>query len=337
MKPLKIAIEQYRGTAYDIGYEQGKQINTSLIDMFSRIVDEDEIDLTELKKLYSIHAPHLLDEMYGLADALTIPFKRAALFSGYGAPEIKGMGCSSVVNNKMLVRNYDFSPELYDARLVFVQPKEGYASVGHSLHVTGRLEGVNEKGLAIALHFVNSKEPQNGFTAASVIRIILDTCKNTEEAIDKIKQLPHSWSYNFSIGDAEGNTAVVEESPFEIKVRRDENMLLCTNHFQKEEMSRLNREHLAGSKKRLAFLSNSELENRSALAFFNTFRDSDAPLYNEAYKAFFGTLHTFAYLFDERKVLTAIPHGEVLKFDFTEWVKGKNIEQKELNGYLNDA
>ncbi len=125
---------------------------------------------------------------------MDIPFKRAALFSGYGTPEIQGMGCSSIVNSKMLVRNYDFSPEVYDARLVFTQPNEGYASIGHSLHEMGRTEGVNEKGLAVALHFVNSKETQNGLTAGSIIRILLDTCKNTDEAVNMIKQLPHSWS-----------------------------------------------------------------------------------------------------------------------------------------------
>src|SRR5690625_6135603 len=124
---------------------------------------------------------------------MDIPFRKAALFSGYGAPEIQGMGCSSIVSHRMLVRNYDFSPEVYDARLVFVQPDEGYASVGHSLHVMGRTEGVNEKGLAVALHFVNSKETQNGLTAASVIRILLDTCENTDQAVNMIKQLPHSW------------------------------------------------------------------------------------------------------------------------------------------------
>lgn len=335
MNPFKISIEQYRGTSYDIGYKQGQQIDPSLIDVFSKIIDEDKIDLTELTNLYSHHAPHLLEELYGIADAMEIPFKRVALFSGYGAPEIQGMGCSSIVNSKMLVRNYDFSPEVYDARLVLVQPEDGYASVGHSLHVTGRTEGMNEKGLAVALHFVNSEETQIGLTAASVIRILLDTCKNTDEAIDMIQQLPHSWSYNFSIGDSEGNTAVVEQSPFEIKVRRDKDMLFCTNHFQKKEMSRLNREHLEGTKERLGFLSSGDLANKSPLECFNMFRDAVTPLYNESYTDFFGTLHTFAYLFEEHKVLTAIPHGKILEIYFNDWVKGKDLTQNELCGYLN--
>ncbi|MBY7143941.1 peptidase C45 [Virgibacillus sp. NKC19-3] len=335
MKDFQISIEQYRGSSYDIGYQQGKQVDQSLINMYSNIVDVDGINLDELKDLYHLYAPHLLEELSGLADSMDISFNKAALFSGYGTPEIQGMGCSSVVNDKMLVRNYDFSPELYDSRLVFVQPKEGYASVGHSLHMLGRTEGANENGLAVALHFINDKDTQKGLTAGSVIRIVLDTCKNTDEAITMIRQLPHSWSYNFSIGDAEGHTVVVEESPFDIKVRRDNDILFCTNHFQKQEMNNLNRENLEGTQGRLDYLSQSNLRKLNGQEAFNRFRDATTPLYNEAYDAFFGTMHTFAYLFEEDKILTAIPGGEVLEIDFTEWVKGKNVRQHALNGYLN--
>ncbi|HLR67189.1 MAG TPA: C45 family peptidase [Virgibacillus sp.] len=336
MRDFEISIEQYRGIAYDIGYQQGQQIDRSLIGLYSNIINEKEIDIDELINLYSLHAPHLLDELKGIADSIDIPLSKAVLFSGYGAPEIKGMGCSSIVNSNILIRNYDFSPEVYDARLVFIQPDESYASVGHSLHVTGRTEGVNEKGLAIALHFVNSQDTQNGFTAAAVIRIILDTCKSTEEAIKMIKQLPHSWSYNFSIGDSNGNTVVVEQSPFNIKVRESKDILYCTNHFQRDDMQTLNRDNLEGTQERLSYLNQSELENNNNLHdIFKLFRNESTPLYNDQYIEFFGTLHTFAYLFDEGKVLTAIPNGKVLEIDLKEWVNGKDLNQNELKGRLN--
>ncbi len=65
MIPFKISIEQYRGTSYNISYCQGKQMNKSLIEMFSKIVNEDEIDLTGLKNIYSLHAPHLMKNCMG--------------------------------------------------------------------------------------------------------------------------------------------------------------------------------------------------------------------------------------------------------------------------------
>jgi len=335
MEDFKVSIEQYRGDSYDIGYQQCQQIDRSLLVMYSNIINKEGINLEELKEIYLSYAPHLFRELSGIADSMDIPLRTAALFSGFGAPEIQGMGCSSVVNHKMLVRNYDFSPEAYDARFVFVQPSEGYASVGHSLHVMGRTEGVNEKGLAAALHFVNSKDTQNGLTAASVIRIILDTCKNTEEAVNVIKDLPHSWSYNFSIGDAEGNAAVIEESPFDIKIRKSEEILLCTNHFQRGDMSIHNRENLEGTRERLNYLGQNNLAKMDVQGIFNMFK-ADKPLYSEEYHEFFGTLHTFAYSFNDNKVLTAVPNGDVLEIDFNEWVKGKDLNQKEIIGRLNN-
>lgn len=141
------------------------------------------------------------------------------------------MGCTAVVSSNYYVRNYDFSPEVYDNRLALVNPKEAYASVGYSLHMLGRHEGVNEKGLTIGFHFVNHTHPRKGLSAASVIRIVLDTCQTTEETIQLIEELPHSWSYNYSMGDASGYTAVVETTPVEINVRHDQDTLIMCESF----------------------------------------------------------------------------------------------------------
>ncbi|UJL45177.1 hypothetical protein KFZ58_12225 [Virgibacillus sp. NKC19-16] len=100
-------------------------------------------------------------------------------------------------------------------------------------------------------------------------------------------------------------------------------------------MLRLNRENLEGTKERLNYLSQSKIEKMNGQDAFNTFRDAATPLYNEHYHEFFGTLHTFAYLFDENKIITAIPGGEVLEVDFNKWVRGESIKQNVLNGYLN--
>src|SRR5699024_9230334 len=102
-------------------------------------------------------------------------------------------------------------------------------------------------------------------------------------------------------------------------------------------MMELNRENnvVTRSQERLNCLHNRHLETMSIREIVDTFRDVRTPLYNEEYREYFGTLHTFAYLFDQNKVLTAIPGGDVLEIDFNEWVKGKNINQKELIGNLN--
>lgn len=244
------------------------------------------------------------------------------------------MGCSSVVNQDFAVRNYDFSPEIYDHRLVLIQPKDCFASVGHSLHVLGRHEGVNEKGLSVSFHFVNNDQTAKGLTASMIIRIVLDTCKNTGEAIELLKQLPHSWSYNFSIGDREGKTAIVEISPFEFEIREGINTLMCTNHFQHQDMLDKNRNDHINSHKRITHMNNKNLDSLSGSEVFKWFKDPSSGMFYKDYNGLFGTLHTFAYLFRSNIVLTSLPYGDTFNLDWKSWVEGKDVKQRSLRGSL---
>lgn len=334
MEAMMVSVEQYRDTCYNIGYAQGKKMDSSLLAKFEVLVNE-RFNVEGVKEVFHEFAPHLLDELQGLADALHIPFsKAAALFSGYDIPTIKGMGCSSVVNSTFAVRNYDFSPELYDNRFVLLQPREGFASVGHSLHIIGRHEGVNEKGLFIALHFVNNQQPNVGLTASSIVRMVLDTCESTKDAIALLKQVPHAWSYNFSIGDGSGTTAVVEVSPEGVRVREGSPKLMCTNHFQHKDMEQMNRTDYTNSFTRLSYLTKKSMDKVCGEEIFNWFRNPNSEMFYTDYDNLFGTLHTFAYIFESQTVLTAVANGEPLAFTFKNWVDGSNIEISRLNGEL---
>ncbi|WP_404451699.1 C45 family peptidase [Virgibacillus necropolis] len=334
MEPIEVSVEQYRDTAYNIGWLQGQRIDNSLIANISKL-ESASFDPDKAKEVFIQYAPHLLDEIEGLADALEISYKEAAsLFSGYDIPKLKGMGCSSVVNQEFAVRNYDFTPEIYDHRLVFVQPKECFASVGHSLHVLGRHEGVNEKGLFLAFHFVNNDQTAKGLTASTIVRIVLDTCKSTEEAIELLKQLPHSWSYNFSIGDSLGRRAIVEITPFEVKIRSGVDTLLCTNHFQHQDMVNKNRVDHTNSHKRITHMDNKNLDNLSGKEVFEWFRNPNSGMFYKDYYGLFGTLHTFAYLFSNDIVLTTLPYGKTLIIDWKSWLEGNDVKQRSLRGNL---
>src|SRR5690606_34046712 len=88
-------------------------------------------------------SPIVLEEIKGLAEGLDLSEEAALkIFSGYDLVLPK-MGCTAMVHNGLYARNYDFSPEFYDARLVFSCPTDGYASVGFSQHMIGRLDGMN--------------------------------------------------------------------------------------------------------------------------------------------------------------------------------------------------
>ncbi|PAV31615.1 hypothetical protein CIL05_02870 [Virgibacillus profundi] len=337
MKPITVTVEQYRNTAYQTGFLQGKQLSNSLLSKLS-ILENKHFTMNDANKLFEHFAPHLLDEIQGLADALEISVTKAAsLFSGYGIPGFEGMGCSSVVNQRYAVRNYDFSPEIYDHRLVFIQSEGSFSSVGHSLHVIGRHEGVNEKGLYAAFHFVEKERPKLGLTASTVIRIILDTCESTEDAVDLLKQLPHSWGYNFSIGDRDGNTAIVEIMSDEIRVRKSEGILLCTNHYQHHDLIDKNKNDYTNSYRRIEDLEEKGVNRLTGKEAFDWFKTPDSAMFYKDYKNLFGTLHTFAYLFDKEIILTALPYGETLEIDWKAWVDGNNIRTTRINGKIIQA
>ncbi|MBY7144812.1 hypothetical protein KFZ56_17470 [Virgibacillus sp. NKC19-3] len=49
---------------------------------------------------------------------------------------------------------------------------------------------------------------RKGLSAGSILRIVLDTCQTTDEAIQLMKKLPHAWSYDYSMEDTKGQIAV---------------------------------------------------------------------------------------------------------------------------------
>lgn len=50
---------------------------------------------------------------------------------------------------------------------------------------------------------------------------------------------------------------------------------------------------------------------------FTVFKDVDSPLFEQDYDHFFGTLHTFAYSFDDKSILTSIANSsQNVEIDF---------------------
>ena len=148
-------------------------------------------------------------------------------------------GCSAVMSGGVYGRNYDFWPRGYEARFALVQARGSYASIGGSHQLTGRLDGMNERGLTIGLHLVKVRPHSPGLTSALLVGR-LDSCATTAEAIDLLRRLPHAMKYNSSLLDAGGVAAVVEAGAGAVVVRRGD-WLACTNHFQSPQLKRLNR------------------------------------------------------------------------------------------------
>lgn len=340
MVNFTVNVLQIRDSSFNIGYKMGKLIqNKPLVKTLDTITKSD-IDVKSMETIFSTFAPHLIEELEGLSQGLEIPFNKAAsLFSGYDVPKTEAMGCSALMTKEYYVRNYDFSPELYDGLFSLVQPDTSFATAGYNLQILGRHDGVNQEGLVSGLHFVSNHDYTKGISAWTAIRMILDSCPTIDDAIHMLKEIPHAACYNFSLGDKNGNFAVVEASPEKVVVRQGSSLLTCVNHFQDHMLTNKNRSvTIEGSVKRNNYLLYMKNKNYKHVEMFDIFKDINSPVFFTDYENLFGTLHTFSYSYQDSRILTAIARSnQVLDVNFQAWVDGEPINEHILEGMIEES
>lgn len=332
MKKIYSEIIQFRGSHFDFGVKQGKLLKDSLT-----VINRENqwkvrrprftIDPNEVKDSITPIAPGIWEEILGLQEALEWPLERALTeFGGYRL-EIPRSGCSIVTGDGYLVRNYDYHPKTYEGRFVFFQPSgTGYATVGPSQRITGRSDGLNEKGLAMGYNFMNRKNPKDGFICGMIGRMVLETCANVEEAVALLKEIPHRHSFSYIVFDRSGKTRIVEATPRKVTVRESH---ACTNHF--EILTHENRHHLDDSKRRLEAIHNQPSAN--AYQAFRLLNDTDKGVFSNLYSSWAGTIHTSAYFPNEMKTWMALGGDrEPTEFHFGAWLKGENIKSNQIIG-----
>lgn len=158
--------------------------------------------------------------------------------------ELPSYGCSvyrafTEDDEAIMGRNYDFKLDT-SCMAVFCEPKDGYKSVSfaalnniHANHPTSdfkqkmaclaaphcALDGVNEKGVSIAVLTLDSEPTDQNtgrgkITSSLAIRLVLDYCATTEEAVDMLSKYDmyavNGRDYHYFISDASGNSVVVE-------------------------------------------------------------------------------------------------------------------------------
>lgn len=337
LKKVYSEVVQFRGNHYDFGYMQGQMLKGS--QLFENLTKQRRgrkqrfyVEADELKFALLPLAPGIWEELIGLRDGLEWSLERVVNFFGGYLREIEESGCSVYTGKDYFVRNYDFHPQTYEGRLVLFQPtNNNYSTIGPSQHITGRMDGMNEKGLTIAYNFVNRKQPEPGFIPNMINRMILETCADTSEAISFLRQIPHLQSFNFVLLDDQGVAHVVEASPRGVKVRQAN---ICTNHF--EMMTEENRYHLADSIRRENAILHEEQFVHNAYDAYRMFNDRNKGVFSEKYANSAGTIHTSAY-FPQQKMMWFALGGDrqPLQIEFNQWVNGQDIRIKRINGMIN--
>lgn len=222
-----------KGTHYDIGKQSGAILYehnkpyvewlTSPLELPNKTkIPELTLEKAEKRCNYLNQIdPGLGDEVRGLADGLQVPLNHLhkLLLNGMGIE--KPCACSVFGIDRCLTDNghayigqsYEYSFE--DEFSYIVEQAEGsYSHMGFSLFHIGRFDGINEKGLCIgitSLDFVNpSIGEKEGLSFALLVRIMLDTCSTTSEALNKLNSLPICTNANIIVGDKSGNIVLAE-------------------------------------------------------------------------------------------------------------------------------
>ncbi|MBA9028733.1 C45 family autoproteolytic acyltransferase/hydolase [Peribacillus huizhouensis] len=335
MKQIYSDVIQFRGTHFEFGFMQGEKIKDSLTvknreNQWKVRLPRFTVKAEEVKRAITPFAPGLWEELLGLQAALEWPMEHVLQeYGGYRLNYVKS-GCSILTGEHYLIRNYDYHPKTYEGRYVFFQPTDqGYATAGPSQRVTGRMDGMNEKGLALGYNFMHRKKPGDGFICCMIGRLILESCANAVEAVAMLKEIPHRHSFSYVVYDQLGESYIIETSPRGVEVRQSS---ACTNHF--EIMKHENRNHLIDSKRRFEILAEQQ-ENMNVKDAFRLLNAKDKGIFSDLYSSWAGTIHTSAYLPKDMKVWIALGGDqEPIHFDFAKWLDGHDVVVDRITGEI---
>lgn len=164
------------------------------------------------------------------------------VYGGFGCSSLIVEGKRSATGSPLFGRNLDFNGigVLQRFNLVVVyRPtgKHAFASIGFP-GLFGVLSGMNDRGLALALHGVfTARDGSPGFDSEGMpctllYRRVLEECSTVEEAEKLLRESRHTTALSVVLCDRRGG-AVAEVSPGGVAVRRgSDGICACTNHFR---------------------------------------------------------------------------------------------------------
>ncbi|MFB4161163.1 C45 family autoproteolytic acyltransferase/hydrolase [Geomicrobium sp. JSM 1781026] len=334
MKEVYSDLIQYRGSHYDFGVLQGEKLRRSLTlvnreNQWKVRQPRFQIDVEETKEVFMKLAPHIWEELNGLRDSLDWSMEKVLQeFGGYRVNDERS-GCSILSGDTYLVRNYDYHPKTYDGRYVLYQPTDGgYATIGPSQRITGRMDGMNEKGLAMGYNLTNRKKPGDGFICTMIGRIILETCADVTEAVECVRAMPHRHSFSYIVYDQTDGMVVIESSPRGVEARSAD---ACTNHF--ERLTEENRFNLDDSHRRLDLMKQADVQTaEDAFALLNS---PEEDIFSLKYSSWSGTIHTSLYEPEKMCAWIGIGGNQTpKKFDFESWLFGTDAEGAKVHGVV---
>ena len=241
------------------------------------------------RKLYLNIPEEYKTEIYGYSrysskdfDAIAPAYLRSLYLHGahdigHALQDLALVGCSSFAawdsksedGNLILGRNFDFyagDDFAKDKVIAFIKPTQGNPFMIYTwAGMTGAVSGMNTKGLTITINAGKSKIPLIAKTPISVLaREILQYASTIDEAIAIAKKRKVFVSESIMVGSAADNKAIlIEVSPnnFGVFDVPNSNQIICSNHFQSEELKndKRNKDQIRDSHSKYRFDKMTEL------------------------------------------------------------------------------
>ena len=221
------------------------------------------------RKLYLNVSEEYQTEIYAISlyssrnyDNIAPPYLRSLYLHGthdigHALQDLALVGCSSFAawgdksedGSLIIGRNFDFyvgDDFAKDKIVAFVNPTQGYPFMMVTwAGMIGACSGMNIEGLTITINAGKSEIPLIAKTPISILsREILQYARNIDEAIAIAKKRKVFVSESIMIGSAQDNKAIlIEVSPdnFGVYDVKNGNQLICSNHFQSENLKNNNR------------------------------------------------------------------------------------------------
>ncbi|WP_166434113.1 C45 family autoproteolytic acyltransferase/hydolase [Roseovarius spongiae] len=231
-----------------------------------------------------------------------------ARFLSFWTPPRYLVNCSQAAGvdaqGPWLIRNYDLDPMLNETTLLR-SAWRGYRVMGMVEGMAGLSDGMNEAGLALSLSFGGRIERGRGFGIPLIMRYVLETCRDCQDALDALRGIPCHMSYNVTAIDRAGRVENLMLAPDRPLIRRDD--CWATNHQLGVEWPHHGR--LTGTVERGARLDDLlKGETSGADAMLRAFLAP--PLFSTGYDRGFGTVYTALYRPATGSVTLAWADGE---------------------------
>ena len=251
---------RFKGNHYDIGVKRGKIFKKCNI-KFPLNMDEFQMKHgIESEKVLSKYFKEVCEEVKGITDTLEIDYYKfiswllamgCCMYNLEDNFPVEIRGCTAfAINYKNHIyygRNNDLPPYLKknSKSEIYKITNRNKFNITTSSFINGE-EGINEKGLTVAMTFVGTKfeDIMPGFNSVFIVRYLLEKANNVDEAKNLLLDLPVSSNCNILLADNCGDMIVIECSPKEKNIRKpikinDDLSVICTvNNFKTESMKK---------------------------------------------------------------------------------------------------